>query len=214
MSRTDAGSRTDADLAGRKLSEQHNARSSVAGSVYEPTFDAVLALAKEGCRSAFEEFFVALNRPLHAFCLARGSTDGEGTVNEVFLKVFKNVRHFNGTEDQFRSWVFTIARNQLIDDGRRAQRRPVESGIGGHDDWVGGNVEAEAIDQLGNEWLHDQLSILTSDQRDVLLLRIVSDLTVEATAEVMGKEPGAIKALQRRALRALHRHMTNGPAPL
>jgi RNA polymerase sigma-70 factor (ECF subfamily) len=44
---------------------------------------------------------------------------------------------------------------------------------------------------------------LTDDQRDVLALRIIANLTLEETSDVVGKGIGAVKATQRRALIAL-----------
>ena len=49
------------------------------------------------------------------------------------------------------------------------------------------------------------LAQLTPDQREVILLRVVADLSVADAAEVLGKQPGAIKTLQRRALASLRR---------
>ncbi|HJV09488.1 MAG TPA: sigma factor-like helix-turn-helix DNA-binding protein, partial [Acidimicrobiales bacterium] len=52
------------------------------------------------------------------------------------------------------------------------------------------------------------------DQADVLLLRLVSAMTVEAVAEVLGKTPGAVKALQRRGLCALRKQLEHEGVPL
>jgi len=49
---------------------------------------------------------------------------------------------------------------------------------------------------------------LPEDQRNVMVLRIVADLTVEQVAQVLGKRPGAVKALQRRALDSLRRKLS------
>jgi RNA polymerase sigma-70 factor (ECF subfamily) len=46
---------------------------------------------------------------------------------------------------------------------------------------------------------------LSADQRTVLLLRIVADLTAEEVAQITGKTVGAVRALQRRGLDALRR---------
>ena len=54
------------------------------------------------------------------------------------------------------------------------------------------------------------LDQLTEEQRDVLALRVIGDLTVEQVAEIVGKKPGAVKALQRRALRALRKKAERG----
>jgi RNA polymerase sigma factor (sigma-70 family) len=58
--------------------------------------------------------------------------------------------------------------------------------------------------------LQDAIRLLTEDQRAVILLRIVADMSVEDTAAIVGKRPGAVKTLQRRALASLRRYM--GPA--
>ena len=55
---------------------------------------------------------------------------------------------------------------------------------------------------------------LSPDQRDVILLRLVSDLTVDAIAEALDKTPGAVKALQRRALAALRQVLQRQGVPL
>jgi RNA polymerase sigma-70 factor (ECF subfamily) len=51
------------------------------------------------------------------------------------------------------------------------------------------------------------LEKLVPEQRDVMVLRFVSDLSITETADVLGKSPGAVKALQHRALGALRRQL-------
>jgi len=187
---------------------------------FRPSFETVLLSAQGGDGRAFEQLFEALNRRVHAFVRVRGAKDSEGLVNEVFLKVFTNLRDFKGNEVQFRAWVFTIARNKLIDEGRRTQRRVAETSLEaamefGDEVASGvGDAEAEALSSLGSGWVADQLDALTAEQREVVVLRIVGDLTIEAIAEVLGKRVGAVKALQRRAFRALARNLELEAAPL
>jgi RNA polymerase sigma-70 factor (ECF subfamily) len=64
-------------------------------------------------------------------------------------------------------------------------------------------VEEEALEQIGQERVRRELERLSADQRTVLLLRLFGDLTVEQVADATGKKPGAVKALQRRALAVL-----------
>lgn len=184
--------------------------------LFRPSFQAVLVLAQGGDGGAFEQLFEALNRRVHAFVRVRGTADPEGMVNDVFLKVFTNLGGFDGNEVQFRAWVFTIARNKLIDEGRRNQRRVVETSMeSAVETGAGvGDVEAEAFGSLGNAWVAAQLDALTVEQREVVVLRIVADLTIEAVADVLGKRVGAVKALQRRAFRALARNLEREGAPL
>lgn len=187
---------------------------------FRPSFEAVLTLAQGGDGRAFEQLFEALNRRVHAFVRVRGAVDSEALVNDVFLRVFTNLGGFDGNEVQFRAWVFTIARNKLIDEGRRGQRRVMETSMEAameSGDEVGsgvGDVEAEALSSLGNGWVAAQLDALTVEQREVVVLRIVADLTIEAIAVVLGKRVGAVKALQRRAFRTLARNLEREAAPL
>lgn len=60
---------------------------------------------------------------------------------------------------------------------------------------------------LGSDDAYGALAVLTSDQRDVLALRIFADLTVEQVAAVVDKPVGAVKALQRRGLEALRKRL-------
>ena len=175
---------------------------------FAPSFEAVLAAAQDGDDRAFGQLFEALWRRIHHFVRVRGIGDAEALVNEVFLKVFTNLAGFEGNEAQFQAWVFTIARNKLIDEARRAQRRPSETSLDTlDDDTVAGvgDVESEAMGALGDGWVAAQLAVLTPAQREVVFCRVVEDMMIEAIAEMMGKPVGAVKALQRRALRTLAR---------
>lgn len=135
----------------------------------------------------------------------QGAREPEDLASETFIGVFGNIGPFNGDERAFRSWVFTIAHRRLIDEHRRGRRRPLLSDAPPTDfaDVAGGDVEAEALDSLGEERVRRLCQDLPRDQRAVLLLRLIADLTVEQTAEVVGKTPGAVKQLQRRGLGTL-----------
>jgi RNA polymerase sigma-70 factor (ECF subfamily) len=76
--------------------------------------------------------------------------------------------------------------------------------------YQGGNVETEAMDRLVTAELEQALEALTDDQHDVLALRIIANLTLEETADAVGKRVGAVKALQRRGLIALRTHLDQG----
>lgn len=183
----------------------------------EGAFDRVLAAAQAGDGAAFGELYEAMQRRVYAFAAVRGASDAEGIVNDVFLRVFTKITTFVGNEAQFSGWVFAIARNRLIDEARQRARRVEESEL--HNDQpvtdalVGGDVEDQALARSGDQWVHAQLNVLTAEQRDVVVLRVVSGLTIEEIAAVMGKRVGAIKALQRRALRTLARNIDREAVP-
>jgi RNA polymerase sigma-70 factor (ECF subfamily) len=64
-------------------------------------------------------------------------------------------------------------------------------------------VEDEALSSLGAKQVRRLLDSLPETQRDVLMLRVVADLTVEQVATILGKSSGAVKQHQRRALNLL-----------
>lgn len=180
------------------------------------SFDLTLVSAQAGDGRAFEELYESMHRRVFAFAATRGASDPEALVNDVFLKVFTNIAAFVGNEAQFRGWVFRITRNKLIDESRQRKRRVEESEL--HETHessaAAGNVESEALADMGDEWVRAQLSVLTAEQRDLVMLRVVSSLTIEEIADVMGKRVGAIKAMQRRAFRTLARNIERQAVPL
>lgn len=180
----------------------------------EVSFREVLTSAKTGDGLAFEKLYRSMNRRVLGFVAARGASDPEGLVNDVFLKVFTNISSFAGNEIQFSAWVFKIARNTLIDEGRRQKRQPEVTPLDvAHHGAARGDAEVDAIGLLSDASLRAKLDCLTVEQREIVLLRIVSDLTVEAIAEVLGKRLGAVKAMQRRAFRTLARNFDGEAVP-
>ncbi len=69
------------------------------------------------------------------------------------------------------------------------------------------SAEDEALERTGSDHVQHLLAALTTDQRDVLTLRVMAGLTLEETATVVDKPVSAVKALQRRALGALRREV-------
>jgi RNA polymerase sigma factor (sigma-70 family) len=138
----------------------------------------------------------------------QGAVEPEDLTSEVFLGVFRNLSSFTGDEAGFRSWLLTITHRRLQDERRRLGRRPdtVEFDAASHSA-ARGDVEQEALAELGTDRVCELLQTLSADQRTVLLLRIVGDFSLEQVATAMGKRPGAVKQLQRRGLNGLRRHL-------
>lgn len=167
-------------------------------------FEEVLSAAQRGSGRAFAELYADAAPAVAGYARLRGSPDPEALTNEVFLGVFRRLPAFSGSERQFRSWVFTIAHRRVLDERRRARARPqTVLGRALQDGAPVGDVEEEALAALGTQRVRELLDRLTDDQRDVLLLRLLGDLTVAQVAAVLGKRPGAVKQLQRRGLDAL-----------
>ena len=71
----------------------------------------------------------------------------------------------------------------------------------------GGNTEADAMQSLDDQHIGTVLADLRPDQREVLTLRIIGDLSLEQVADVLGKSRGAVKSLQHRGIAALQRRL-------
>lgn len=166
----------------------------------------MLDAARAGAPWAFERLYNDLAPVVTGYLRLQGAAEPDDLTSEVFLGVFAGLPSFEGTEPQFRSWVFTIAHRRLIDERRRAVRRPSEpTDDPATLDGPGGDAEAEALDALGLRRVYELCASLSAEQREVVLLRVVGDLTVEQVARAVGRSVGAVKALQRRGLTALRK---------
>lgn len=172
-------------------------------------FDSALAAAQAGSAWAFRALYHDLAPVVTGYLRLHEASDPEDVASETFLGVFRNLAGFTGDEDAFRSWVFTVAHRRLLDDRRRMGRRPPSRPLADVEPEIeGGNVEDDVLVGMGDQWVRQVLGRLTDDQRDVLLLRVVADLSVEQTAAAIRKRPGAVRALQHRAIKTLRRHLT------
>lgn len=136
-----------------------------------------------------------------SYLRARDVEDPEGTTQEVFLALYPQLGDVRGGTKGIKNLVFSIAHARYVDDHRRRIKAPHTTG---YDPEADPRCAASAEDQLmaaeGSTNVKELLGTLQPDQQEVLALRVVADLSVETTAEIMGKTPGAIKQLQRRAL--------------
>ncbi len=172
-------------------------------------FTPLLEAAREGSEAAWQEIYDDLAPVVLGYLRANNAPDAEDVLSEVFLQVARDIARFGGDERGFRSWVFTIAHHRLIDARRHSGRRPVDLSpeppepSGRADD-----AADEALAKIGVEEVQRVLGTLSEDQRAVLLLRVIGDLSIEDVAKAVGKKPGAVKALQRRGLASIKRELT------
>jgi RNA polymerase sigma-70 factor (ECF subfamily) len=181
--------------------------------------DATVAAARVGDRAAFGQLWVELSPRVCAYLRSHGVGDAEDVTSEVFLAVFRQVGRFSGGGAAFRALVFTVAHRRQVDWHRQRVRRgpsvpwdevgPDQAGL----EAAGPSAETAALAVLGEEWVVELLGTLTPDQRSVLALRVVADLSLEETAAVLGKDVGSVKSLQHRALARLRRKLSAKPYP-
>jgi RNA polymerase sigma factor (sigma-70 family) len=174
----------------------------------EDAFDDVLCSARAGAEWAWTRIYDDLAPKIVGYLRAQGAGDPEDVAGEVFLQVVRGLPDFSGGRREFGAWTFTIAHRRLIDDLRRRRRRPIEpapADVVERAAGAGGDVYDDAEARMVDASVRAAIDELPPDQRSVVLLRIIGDLTIEEIARAVGKRPGAVKALQRRGLRRLER---------
>ncbi|HWJ61131.1 MAG TPA: sigma-70 family RNA polymerase sigma factor [Acidimicrobiales bacterium] len=140
---------------------------------------------------------------VRGYLRGQGVDDPDDLLGEVFFQVTRSLPRFEGDDDDLRRWLFTIARNRVIDARRRRSRRPRTVALGSHD------VEVDAPDEPDEE-LIAAMGALTDEQREVIALRFIADLPLEDVAHLTGRTVGATKSMQHRALDQLARRL-DGP---
>jgi RNA polymerase sigma-70 factor (ECF subfamily) len=171
----------------------------------DDAFPEVLDAARRGVPHAVERLYADLAPAVAGYLRVQRAAEPEDLTSEVFLGVFRGLGSFSGSEPQFRSWVFTIAHRRLQDERRRLARQPHLAEMDPELSLPGGDAEREALASLGEQWVWRLSARLSAEQRTVLLLRVVADLTAEEVAQITGKTEGAVRALQRRGLETLRR---------
>jgi len=170
-----------------------------------------LVAARRRDPEAVARIYQAYAPTLHRFFVAavgdrRAAEDLTGT---VFAAAIEALPGFRGEIDQLGGWLFRIARHDLYDYRRRAGRTRTEH----VDDVLDEAALVEdvpdpqdlMVERLEGSQLMAALEQLSTDQREVLLLRLAAGLTVGEVAATLGKTAGAVKALQHRALASLAR---------
>lgn len=124
---------------------------------------------------------------------------------EVFLRMLEGIQRYEDRGWPISAWLYRIAHDRTVDTIRRRRKRhhiPFES-------WEGSceGPEQVTIVQLEHEELRRTLEHLTAEQRKVIMLRFMADMSVQEVAQTLGRTEGSVKALQHRGLQSLARHL-------
>lgn len=166
--------------------------------------DDVVAAAGRGDSAAFRVVYESLAPVVLGYLRAKGVTDPEAVTSEVFIAVLPKLDRVTGGASGLRKLVFSVAHARLVDDYRERARRPQAVEYAPDTDRrTVVSAEETAQAELASARVIELLAILPLDQREVLSLRVIADLSVEQVAEIMGRSAGAVKQLQRRGLVAI-----------
>ena len=139
----------------------------------------------------------------------------EDLTSDTFLRALKRIGSFTWQGRDLGAWLVTIARN-LVADHFKSGRYRLEVTTGDvldadrEDRGPEGSPEAAVVDHITNVALLTAVKQLNPEQQECIVLRFLQGFSVAETARTMGKNEGAIKALQYRAVRALARLLPEG----
>ena len=163
--------------------------------------DSVVAAAQHGDVPAFRDVYDCLAGTVLGYLRAKGVADPDAVTSEVFLAVWTKLGTVTGGASGLRKFVFTVAHARMVDEHRATSRRPPNVEYEpSEDSRTVASAEDSAHATLATERVLETLAILPDEQREVLALRMVADLSLEQVAEIIGRSVGAVKQLQRRGL--------------
>jgi len=165
---------------------------------------------RKGDQTALEALVYKYTRHLYNFVrqYARAGQDAEDIVQETFIKAWKHFGKFDATKS-FKTWLFTIARNTLIDSMRKRRETPFSDRENEDGDLLDipddrAELPEEAFAALEEkESVRRALLALPPRAREVLLLYYQNDLNFREIAEVTREPIDTVKSRHRRALQAL-----------
>lgn len=177
--------------------------------------DDLVARLKAGEERAWAELYGEHAGRIAGYARSKGVRDPDDLVGDVFAAAAERVGRFDGDASRLRSWLFTIAHHRLADDLRRRRRRNTDVAPPAELADAVRTVDEtdESADRLDADGALAMLRWVTDEQREVLILRILGELSIAETAEIVGKPPGAVKALQHRAIARIQRRLADDPYP-
>ncbi|MDP2856328.1 MAG: RNA polymerase sigma factor [bacterium] len=161
--------------------------------------------AKKGDAEAFgliyDHFLDRIYRFIYLKVTNREET--QDLAQQAFMKAWEAINRFEDEGLPFSSWLYRIARNLVI-DFYRVQKKNIslDESIGVmHPD----DLEEQMLKSQEQEEVKRALSDLTDEQRDIIVLRFVDDLSYKEIGKITKKNPAALRILQHRALNKLRK---------
>lgn len=170
---------------------------------------ALLARAKNFEAKALEEIFDTYGSGIYRYAMRLlGDEDlARDCMSETFSRFLVALKRGSGPKKYLQAYLYRIAHNFITDYYRRKVPPTLPLNIEIRAD-PKQEPHHQVSDQLMNQQVRDALTLLTPDQRQVIVLKYLEDWENESIAMSLNKPVGAIKALQHRGLEALRRIMS------
>lgn len=157
-----------------------------------------------GDNLAFAALYSRYKQPVYVFALRmlREPEKARDAFQSAFLKAFE-CRSDLGRVVRFRSWIFTVVRNQCLNELRR--QKSIDTSYEEMDELQGNDDGSTMEREDENRLLREAILRLRAEYREVLLLREYQDLSYEEIAAVTGSTESAVKSRLFKARQQLHR---------
>jgi RNA polymerase sigma-70 factor (ECF subfamily) len=152
---------------------------------------------EQAMRRTPEEVYRAFAPAVLGFFRGHGMREPEDLTGDVFVSVTEHLARFRGSDSALRRWVFTVAHHRMIDEFRRTGRPIVMPDISGS------RRSVDDVEPLDADLVR-AISDLTDEQREIVVMRFVADLSLHDVAKITGRSTGAVKMAQARGIAALH----------
>lgn len=163
--------------------------------------------------SVFENLYSKYHHDVFQFLfyMVKNREQAEDLVQEVYIRVLKSYQRFEGKSSE-KTWLFSIARNVAIDHFRKQKgwkQRLIEKF-----DWNTQQVkdknpipEDVTLQKEEVSLIYHCLDLCTVDQKMVIIMRYMQELSIAETAEALGWTESKVKTTQHRALKVLRKEM-------
>jgi RNA polymerase sigma-70 factor (ECF subfamily) len=131
----------------------------------------------------------------------------EDMTSDVFVRAIEKLPAYEQRGIPFLGWLYHLAHGLVVDYYRKQSRRQPAQSIDDMTIASDHNPEQAAFKNIRHEQLLHHIRKLTPEQQQVVSLRFLQGYDLRETAALMGKQIGAVKALQLRALRSLAKHL-------
>ncbi len=167
---------------------------------------AILERAKRFDAQTLEEIFDTFSPGIYryAFRLLGDKDIAQECMSETFSRFLNALKRESGPDNFLQAYLYRIAHNWVTDFYRSKTPPPLPLDTNSP---ANPSDEPHQVlaDEMASQQLRDALSLLTPDQRQVIVLKYIEDWENEAIAKTLNKPVGAVKALQHRGLEALRR---------
>ncbi len=174
----------------------------------------LLAAVQEGDDQALDTLIRRFRPRIFRFCLARlGDVQlAEDVTQETCVALVSALPTYEDRGHRLSSFVFGVAANKVAMERRSASRRPATTGdetlVEHASPDPGPENTAVLADQIRS--LAEPLAALSDRDREVLLLRVVAQLSADEVGEALGMTSGAVRVAQHRALKSVRARLEGG----